>query len=278
MAEASARRGGGARARTHQVVRDRARRLAREAARASPPTQPAQGRVRADRAGRGRGPTPPSRRPPPVREAVENLRRRRPRSWPPTSGAPRKALRREAASGTACAGLARRRGKAGRVRPIPKPCQRARRRPADLLVLGAEPGGASQGPDRRGKSPSRYRRRGDRLGKSACPKRRDPTRAATSRGPYLALLPVGFAVPVCYRTRGALLPHHFTLATHSGEAVGGIFLLHFPSARAAQALPGTVPGGARTFLGCLPRKPDCLADSAARMCRAGNEDPAAGPR
>ena len=34
------------------------------------------------------------------------------------------------------------------------------------------------------------------------------------------------------------------------EAVlGGIFLLHFPSARAAQALPGTLPCGARTFLG-----------------------------
>lgn len=36
------------------------------------------------------------------------------------------------------------------------------------------------------------------------------------------------------------------------EAVlGGIFLLHFPSARAAQALPGTVPCGARTFLGIV---------------------------
>ena len=33
--------------------------------------------------------------------------------------------------------------------------------------------------------------------------------------------------------------------------LGGIFLLHFPSARAAQALPGTVPCGARTFLGTL---------------------------
>ena len=31
--------------------------------------------------------------------------------------------------------------------------------------------------------------------------------------------------------------------------VGGIFLLHFPSACAAQALPGTLPYGARTFLG-----------------------------
>ena len=36
------------------------------------------------------------------------------------------------------------------------------------------------------------------------------------------------------------------------EAVlGGIFLLHFPSALAAQALPGTVPCGARTFLGTV---------------------------
>ena len=35
------------------------------------------------------------------------------------------------------------------------------------------------------------------------------------------------------------------------RAIGGIFLLHFPSARAAQALPGTLPCGARTFLGTL---------------------------
>jgi hypothetical protein len=30
--------------------------------------------------------------------------------------------------------------------------------------------------------------------------------------------------------------------------LGGIFLLHFPWARAPQALPGTLPYGARTFL------------------------------
>ena len=42
-------------------------------------------------------------------------------------------------------------------------------------------------------------------------------------------------------------PCHARLAT----PFGGIFLLHFPSARAAQALPGTVPCGARTFLGIL---------------------------
>ncbi len=40
-------------------------------------------------------------------------------------------------------------------------------------------------------------------------------------------------------------PCHALLA----KPFGGIFLLHFPSARAAQALPGTVPCGARTFLG-----------------------------
>src|SRR5690606_25259794 len=62
----------------------------------------------------------------------------------------------------------------------------------------------------------------------------DPTRA-TSWGPYLALLPVGFAVPACCQARGALLPHHFTLATRPCGPFGGIFLLHFPSARAAQA-------------------------------------------
>ena len=38
------------------------------------------------------------------------------------------------------------------------------------------------------------------------------------------------------------------------RTAGGIFLLHFPSARAAQALPGTVPCGARTFLGTRSRR------------------------
>lgn len=30
---------------------------------------------------------------------------------------------------------------------------------------------------------------------------------------YLVLLPMGFAVPIRCRIRGALLPHHFTLTT-----------------------------------------------------------------
>src|SRR3546814_16258395 len=46
-------------------------------------------------------------------------------------------------------------------------------------------------------------------------------------------------------------PCHARLAT----PFGGIFLLHFPSARAAQALPGTVPCGARTFLDTPERAP-----------------------
>ena len=55
--------------------------------------------------------------------------------------------------------------------------------------------------------------------------------------PYLALLRVGFARPPCCQDAGALLPHHFNL-TH--PKTGGMFLLHFPSAHAAQALPGTL--------------------------------------
>ena len=68
--------------------------------------------------------------------------------------------------------------------------------------------------------------------------------------PYLALLQAGFSRPPCCQDAGALLPHHFTLALPSRlrERKGGLFLLHFPSARAAQALPGALPGGVRTFL------------------------------
>ncbi len=46
--------------------------------------------------------------------------------------------------------------------------------------------------------------------------------------------------------------------------VGGIFLLHFPSARAAQALPGTLPCGARTFLGI----PEGMTRLSGRLRRA----------
>ena len=75
-------------------------------------------------------------------------------------------------------------------------------------------------------------------------------------------------MPVRCRTRGALLPHHFTLATHSEEPFGGIFLLHFPSTRAAQALPGTVPCGARTFLGILSNDATAWPTPPARIVAA----------
>ena len=52
--------------------------------------------------------------------------------------------------------------------------------------------------------------------------------------------------------RGALLPHRFTLTTHVLRRRSAVCsLLHCPSAHAAQALPGTVPYGARTFLEML---------------------------
>src|SRR5690606_39270055 len=68
--------------------------------------------------------------------------------------------------------------------------------------------------------------------------------------PYLVLLQVGFAVPCGVDPAcGVLLPHRFTLATHILRCRSAVcFLLHFPSAHAAQALPGTLPCGARTFL------------------------------
>ncbi len=50
------------------------------------------------------------------------------------------------------------------------------------------------------------------------------------------------------RTR-ALLPHDFTLTKQTlARLLGGMFLWHYPSGCPARVLPGTLPGGARTFL------------------------------
>ncbi|VFN07331.1 MAG: hypothetical protein BECKG1743D_GA0114223_113031 [Candidatus Kentron sp. G] len=57
-----------------------------------------------------------------------------------------------------------------------------------------------------------------------------------------------------YLGRGALLPHLFTLTCLSpvclalGKKRAVYFLWHFPWTRVPQALPGTLPCGARTFL------------------------------
>src|SRR5690606_38608876 len=66
--------------------------------------------------------------------------------------------------------------------------------------------------------------------------------------------------------------------------VGGIFLLHFPSARAAQALPGTVPCGARTFLGAVssdatvrPTPPRALSHDATQRRRGPHAARGRGP-
>ena len=50
----------------------------------------------------------------------------------------------------------------------------------------------------------------------------------------------GLPCRACCQPRGALLPHHFTL-TRPGTGRAVYFLLHFPSARAAQELPGALP-------------------------------------
>ena len=72
-----------------------------------------------------------------------------------------------------------------------------------------------------------------------------------SPSPLLGLAPGGVcrAAPVS-RKRGGLLPHRFTLA-RTGPGVRPLAvssLWHFPSGYPAQALPGTPPYGARTFL------------------------------
>jgi len=80
------------------------------------------------------------------------------------------------------------------------------------------------------------------------------TRAALSF-PYSVLLQVGFTVPCGVSpARGALLPHPFTLTTRIRRCRSAVCsLLHWPSAHAAQGLPGTLPYGARTFLDALAR-------------------------
>ncbi len=58
---------------------------------------------------------------------------------------------------------------------------------------------------------------------------------------------------MCYHMCGELLPRRFTLT--NGFLLAVCFLLHFPSlsvlAPHAQALPGSVSNGARTFLGIV---------------------------
>ena len=74
------------------------------------------------------------------------------------------------------------------------------------------------------------------------------------RAPLFGLAPGGVCRAVGVATRAVrsyrtISPLPLPLA----RPLGGIFLLHFPWAHAPQALPGTVPYGARTFLHALVR-------------------------
>jgi len=81
--------------------------------------------------------------------------------------------------------------------------------------------------------------------------------------PILALLQVGFAVPRMLPPRAVRsLPHHFTLTGAACAALRRyLFCCTFRGLTPPQALPGTVPYGARTFLHVLAHTSDCLADS-----------------
>ena|ERR671914_3069787 len=64
----------------------------------------------------------------------------------------------------------------------------------------------------------------------------------------------GWGLPChcCCQQRGGLLPHRFTLTLCSANRTRAVCSLWpFPSPCGAQALPGSLPGGARTFLGTL---------------------------
>ena len=79
-------------------------------------------------------------------------------------------------------------------------------------------------------------------------------RDGPSLAAYLALLRLGLAEPrMLPPVRWALTPPFHPYRAVSGEAV--CFLLRYPSrkarARRAQALPGNLPYGARTFLGAV---------------------------
>jgi hypothetical protein len=78
--------------------------------------------------------------------------------------------------------------------------------------------------------------------------------------PYLALLRVGFTEPRRVATRAVRSYRTFSPLPAPRTALGrSESLWHFPWAHAPQALPGTLPCGARTFLdACAPRLPGRL--------------------
>jgi hypothetical protein len=91
---------------------------------------------------------------------------------------------------------------------------------------------------------------------------------------YLALLPLGFAVPrMSPPVRWALTPPFHPCLCLANQAIGGLFsvALSVETERLAQALPGSVPYGARTFLECS-RTRDHPADSILRKLTSPSSD------
>ena len=95
---------------------------------------------------------------------------------------------------------------------------------------------------------------------------------APARGPYLALLRVGLAVPVLLPVpRWALTPpfHH-----HPCEQGQSLLCGAFPGVAPAGGYPAPLPTGVRTFLGsCDPRSSSPPRGVAVRPCPASGQPP-----
>ena len=87
-----------------------------------------------------------------------------------------------------------------------------------------------------------------------------PQATASAARPLLGLAPGGVC-PATAVASGAVRSYRTISPLPAAEAAWAVcFLWHFPWARAPQALPGTLPAGARTFLPGLPPS-DRLAGS-----------------
>jgi hypothetical protein len=101
------------------------------------------------------------------------------------------------------------------------------------------------------------------------------------RSPIWSCSRWGLPCHACYQSRGALLPHHFTLtrAACMQAARAVYFLWHLPWARALQVLPGTLPCGARTFLpACAERLSGRLLSASIALPRSRDMAKSAGSR
>ncbi len=79
----------------------------------------------------------------------------------------------------------------------------------------------------------------------------------------------GLPCRCCCQHRGGLLPHLFTLTTGAYAQVAVYFLWPDPSPLGAQALPGSLPIGARTFLGTEQPARDHPANPGTKVIESG---------